>query len=199
MRDSQGNLYGTTELGGDMNGCGTLGCGVVFRVSPSGSQTVLYRFTGGTDGSQPAGGLVRDSAGNLYGTTGLGGDLSFEPPYGCGVIFKVSASGVETVLHNFTGEPTDGWNPIAGVVRDSTGNLYGTTYRGGTYGLGTVYKLDASAKESLLYSFDGESDGSYPNAGVILDAAGNLYGAASAGGTRDCSGEGCGVVFKLVP
>jgi uncharacterized repeat protein (TIGR03803 family) len=197
--DSHGNLYGTTELGGDLSGCGTGGCGVVFKINASGGETVLYRFTGGADGSESAGNLVRDSAGNLYGTTGLGGDLSCNAPYGCGVVFKVDANGVETVLHSFLGHTADGWNPIAGLVSDSSGNLYGTTYRGGAYGVGTVFKLDASGNESLLYSFTGGSDGSYPYAGVILDATGNLYGTAVSGGISQCLGAGCGVVFKVVP
>jgi uncharacterized repeat protein (TIGR03803 family) len=199
--DLQGNLYGTTELGGDLSSCGTYGCGVVFKINASGGETVLYRFTGGVDGSESGGNLVRDSAGNLYGTTGFGGNLGCNVPYGCGVVFKVDANGVETVLHSFMGHTADGWNPIAGLVRDSSGNLYGTTYRGGAYGFGTVYKVDASGNESLLHSFSGGSDGSYPYAGVILDTAGNLYGAAVAGGKSGCSyqGSGCGVVFKIVP
>jgi uncharacterized repeat protein (TIGR03803 family) len=200
IRDSRGNLYGTTEFGGDLNGaCGTMGCGVVFEIKAEGGETVLYRFTGGADGSQSSGSLVGDSVGNLYGTTGLGGDLSCNAPSGCGVVFKLDSAGVETVLHSFTGASTDGWNPIAGVVRDASGNLYGTTYRGGAHGYGTIFKLDAKGNESLLYSFGGGSDGGYPYAGLILDGAGNLYGAAAYNGESGCSGEGCGVVFKLVP
>lgn len=194
IADAQGNLYGTTELGGDTNGgCGTLGCGVVYKIDRSGNETVLYSFTGGTDGSQSAGTLVRDAAGNLYGTTGLGGDLSCNAPYGCGVIFKVDSSGHETVLYSFHGQPSDGWNPIAGLVRDPAGNLYGTTYRGGTYGWGTVFEFDTTGKETLLHSFTAGSDGSAPYAGLMRDSSNNLYGTAVGGG------QGHGVVFKLTP
>ena len=192
--DAQGNLYGTTELGGDLTGgCGTLGCGVVFKIDRSGHETVLYSFTGGADGSQSAGSLVRDAAGNMYGTTGLGGDLTCNAPSGCGVVFKIDSSGHETVLHSFQGQPSDGWDPIAGLVRDSAGNFYGTTYRGGTYGFGTVFKVDTTGKETVLYSFTGGSDGSAPYAGLIRDSSNNLYGTTVGGG------QGFGVVFKLTP
>lgn len=192
--DAQGNLYGTTELGGDVTGgCGTLGCGVVFKIDRSGHETVLYRFTGGADGSQSGGSLVRDAAGNLYGTTGLGGDLSCNAPSGCGVVFKIDRSGHETVLHSFQGPPSDGSNPIAGLVRDPAGNVYGTTYRGGTYGFGTVFELDTTGKETVLYSFTGGSDGSAPYAGLIRDSSNNLFGTAVGGG------QGFGVVFKVTP
>jgi uncharacterized repeat protein (TIGR03803 family) len=197
--DSQGNLYGTTEFGGDMSGCSGNGCGVVFKIDRAGRQSVLYSFSGGKDGSEPAATLVGDSEGNFYGTTAFGGNVSCDAPYGCGVVFKLNAAGAETVLHTFQGRTADGWDPVAGVARDSAGNLYGTTYRGGAYGLGTVYEVDAGGHESLLHSFTGGSDGAYPSAGVILDAGGNLYGTAAGGGFVGCFGAGCGVVFKIAP
>jgi uncharacterized repeat protein (TIGR03803 family) len=138
IRDSGGTLYGTTALGG--NGTCDAGYGTVFKLTKVGKETVLYSFTGGSDGSEPTGGLIRDSRGNLYGTTSFGGDTSCEPPYGCGTVFKLSKTGKETVLHTFTGG-ADGANPDAGMIQDSKGNFYGTTFYGGAYGYGTVFKL----------------------------------------------------------
>jgi uncharacterized repeat protein (TIGR03803 family) len=191
--DAQGNIYGTTEFGGDMTDCGTVGCGVIYKIDRSGHETVLYNFTGGADGSEGGSTLVRDAAGNLYGTTGFGGDLSCFAPYGCGVVFKLDSSGHETVLHSFQGQPSDGWDPIAGLVRDPAGNFYGTTLRGGAYGAGTVFELDTTGKETVLYSFTGGSDGASPYAGLIRDSSNNLYGTAVGGG------RGFGVVFKVTP
>jgi uncharacterized repeat protein (TIGR03803 family) len=199
LRDAAGNLYGTTYAGGDL-GCtpvgGGSGCGVVFKLDTTGTETVLHRFTGGADGADPEAGLVRDSAGNLYGTTLAGGNLAC----GCGVVFKLDTTGKETILHRFTGG-ADGRNPgLAGLVRDSAGNLYGTTSAGGNLacGCGVVFKLDTTGKETVLHRFTGGADGAYPEAGLVRDAAGNLYGTASAGGDLACGG-GCGVVFKLTP
>ena len=200
IRDDSGNLYGTTELGGNLHGgCGSLGCGVVFKVDPTGTETVLYSFTGGADGAEPVAPLLRDKAGNFYGTAGFGGDLTCSAPYGCGVVFKLDVTGKQTVLYAFKGSPTDGNEPHGGVIHDAAGNFYGTTYRGGAYGFGTVFKLDANGKETVLYSFRNGADGSAPNAGLIRDAAGNLYGTTVAGGKAGCLGEGCGVVFKVTP
>jgi uncharacterized repeat protein (TIGR03803 family) len=179
IRDQAGNLYGTTEFGGTPGRAG-----VVYKISPSGQETVLYSFTGGTDGGAPAG-LVRDSAGNLYGTALTGGTA------GAGVVFEVSASGQETVLYNFTGG-ADGGNPFAGVIRDSAGNLYGTTGEGGTAGAGVVFEVNASGQETVLYSFTGGADGAHSFAGLVEDSAGNLYGTTLDGGTA-----GAGVVFKV--
>jgi uncharacterized repeat protein (TIGR03803 family) len=146
--------------------------------------------------------LVRDSAGNLYGTTLAGGNLAC----GCGVVFKLNTTGKETVLHRFTGG-ADGRNPgLAGLVRDSAGNLYGATATGGftggvcaPNGCGTVFKLDTTGKKTVLHSFTGKADGAYPDAGLVRDAAGNLYGTTYSGGDLACGGGGCGVVFKLTP
>src|SRR5882724_10153447 len=122
--------------------------------------TVLYSFKGGTDGANPYGSLVGDSAGNLYGTTLYGGTSGF------GTVFKLDTTGAETVLHSFTGVP-DGRNPYAGLVRDAAGNLYGTTYYGGAsnncfWGCGTVFVLDTAGAETVLHSFMGFSDGANP-------------------------------------
>src|ERR1022692_3429503 len=176
--DSAGNLYGTTSAGG------TSGYGVVFKLSTGGQETVLYSFTGGADGGYPSAGVIRDSAGNLYGTASYGGTADV------GVVYKVDAAGQETVLYTFP-PPHDGASPTAGVVRDSAGNLYGTTGAGGAQNAGVVYKLDRAGQETVLYSFTGGADGGYPHAGVIRDSAGNLYGTTPFGGT------GSGVVYKL--
>ena len=179
IRDSAGNLYGTTQAGGPS------GSGVVYKLDAAGHETVLYGFPGAADGAGPYGGVIRDSAGNLYGTTQYGG------PTGSGVVYKLDATGHETVLHTFTGG-ADGNSPTAGVIRDLTGNLYGTATGGGTPGGGVVYRLDTAGQETVLYNFTGGADGNNPYAGVIRDSAGNLYGTTANGGTW-----GAGVVYKL--
>ncbi len=142
-----------------------------------GTGQTSYPF--GTDGAFPSGGLVRDKAGNLYGTTPVGGASC------CGTVFKLDTTGKETVLYSFTGP--DGELPIAGLVRDKAGNLYGTTASGGASGFGTVFKLDTSGTETVLYSFTGSTDGLEPFGGLVRDKAGNLYGTTI----------GPGTVFKL--
>ena len=195
--DAAGNLYGATELGGDIscNGSGP-GCGVVFKLDPRGTQTVLYRFKDSPDGHQPESSLRRDAAGNLYGTAAYGGaQCSYQ--YGCGTVFKVDATGQESILYTFTGG-ADGGVPLAGLVRDATGNLYGTAAGFGTYDSGTVFKLDPSGKETVLYSFKGGADGEDPLAGLVRSPDGSLYGTTAYGGNGACS-FGCGTVFKLDP
>jgi uncharacterized repeat protein (TIGR03803 family) len=187
LRDSEGNLYGTTFAGGDGNS------GIVFKVDATGRETVLYRFKGWPDGWSPNGALVRDNKGNLYGTTTVGGD------HDNGTIFKLDTRGAETVLYSFTGG-ADGSQPYAGLVRDKAGNLYGTTaYRGNTgchhrYGCGVVFELDTTGAYTVLHTFAGGADGGNSFANLILDRAGNLYGTAAVGGTRHG-----GTVFKLAP
>src|SRR5579885_2849737 len=175
IRDAAGNLYGTTSAGGSAD------WGTVYRIDAAGNETVLYSFQGGADGGLPYGGVVRDSAGNLYGTTQYGGNVSACGGNGCGVVYKLDPSGHETVLYTFTGG-ADGANPYAGVIRDSAGNLYGTTGFGGSADWGTVYKIDVSGHQTVLYSFTDGADGGWPLAGVIRDSAGNLYGTTFAGG-----------------
>ena len=145
MLDAQGNLYGTTAGGG------TYDQGMVFKLDTTGKETALYSFTGTAgDGASPQAGLVRDAQGNLYGTTVSGGDASCDAPYGCGTVFRIDASGNETVLYRFTGTGGDGEFPYAGLVQDGQGNLYGTTFNGGSascsngyggVGCGIVFKL----------------------------------------------------------
>jgi uncharacterized repeat protein (TIGR03803 family) len=196
VADSAGNLYGTTLAGGAYD------YGTVFKLARTRFETVLYSFqwgsTGGSDGANPSGNLVRDGAGNLYGTTQIGGspDPCFQ--VGCGIVFKLDPSGRETVLHAFNDEP-DGANPVTGVVRDAAGNLYGTTYVGGPGGLsgfGTVFMLDATGQETVLYRFTGGLDGAYPYGSLLLDPSGNLYGTTSTGGPIDVE---AGVVFRITP
>jgi uncharacterized repeat protein (TIGR03803 family) len=188
VQDAAGNFYGTTLQGGS-GACPYGGCGTVFKLDAAGRETVLYSFSGGADGRYPYANLVRDEAGDLYGTTTGGGGYACDRPWGCGTVFRLR-KGKLTVLHTFAGGK-DGAIPYAGVVRDRAGNLYGTTNQGGGYGLGTVFKLDKNGKETVLHRFSGLPDGALPGAGLILDAAGNLYGTTAAGGS------GAGTVFKL--
>ncbi|MGO9084012.1 MAG: choice-of-anchor tandem repeat GloVer-containing protein [Candidatus Sulfotelmatobacter sp.] len=188
VMDPAGNLYGTTNYGGS-----ACDCGVVFKMDPSGSETILHSFTGQSDGGSPRGSLILDSAGNLYGTTIGGGNGS-----GGGVVFKLDPTGQETVLYAFT--LANGGSPEAGLLRDSAGNLYGTTTFGGGAGLGsgTVFKLDSAGNFSTLHAFSGGTDGGVPTSVLIQDNAGNLYGTTMRGGIffDECD-FGCGVVFKL--
>jgi len=176
--DPHGNLYGTTYLDGAAGG-------TVYKLSANGKETVLYSFTGlSGDGYFPFyGSLVRDSAGNLYGTTSDGGTLDQYCPFGCGTVLKVDSPGKETVLHAFTGTGNDGYMPFAGVTRDPSGNLYGLTPFGGTYGGGVAYELDSTGKETILHSFGIQGDGYNPQAGLIRDSAGDLYGTTASGGS----------------
>ncbi len=255
VRDEKGNLYGTTSSGGNDSGCSSLGvpgCGVVFTLDVAGNQTVLYTFTGGTDGGIPFAGVIRDAKGNLYGTTSSGGSGTLpagtvfkldntgqetvlhsfcsatncadgDTPYapvigyagnlygttagggefcveygGCGVVFRVDRAGNETVLYNFCpngyGNCTDGYAPQGGLLHDAAGNLYSTTNGGGANGMGTVFKLSATGAETVLYSFAGGADGANPLAGLIRDEAGNFYGTTSGGGP-----SGWGTVFMVDP
>ena len=255
--DPSGNLYGTTFYGGNPNDCAG-GCGAVYKLTHRNSSWVLsplYAFTGGDDGAypdygaltlgpdgapygttssagldesgtvfsvrphatacpsiicpwmettvhqfgtgndglQPLGGVVFDAAGNLYGTTYLGGTS------GMGTVFEATRSGqswTETVIYNFAGG-SDGANPVAGLTFDSAGNLYGTTYSGGANGWGTVFKLSPSGSgwtKTVIYNFQNANDGRAPAGGVIFDQAGNLYGGTVFGGAN--SG---GVVYELSP
>jgi uncharacterized repeat protein (TIGR03803 family) len=205
IRDDEGNLYGTAKYGGDLS-CGLFGsgCGVVFKVSKAGKETTLYTFLGGTDGAFPSANLIQDAAGSLYGTT-YGGGQTNGCGGSCGTIFKLDTKGKETVLYRFKGG-SDGSGPVAGLLQDASGNLYGTTDQGGgsgcfeNQGCGTVFELDTNGKEHVLCRFKGGSDGQRPDAGVIEDAEGDLYGTTLAGGNSSCNdNDGCGTVFELNP
>ena len=208
--DAAGNLYGTAD-GGDT------GYGTVFELTPNqeGGWTELVRHNfgrGGADGYGPLGNLIIDAAGNFYGTT-FGGGI-----HGGGTVFELSPTGGnglwrETVLHSF-GNGTDGYGPFAGLIFDAAGNLYGTTESGGIHqtcpslppnGCGTMFELsprqDGGWTETVLHSFDG-TDGAGPAAGLIFDAAGNLYSTTANGGIHQCSNNwgtfGCGTVFEIM-
>jgi len=154
--------------------------------------TTLYKFTGGSDGAFPYAGLIQDQAGNLYGTASSGGDLNCGDGYGCGVVYKLDTAGTETVLYSFIGYPSDGEAPQTPVVRDNAGNIYGTTASGGSTHDGTVFKVDSTGKETVLYSFTGQSDGCWPYQGLVRDKAGNSYGT-----TYGCGSDNAGTIFKV--
>ena len=197
VRDSAGNLYGTTYTGG-----GSCDCGTIFKLNSAGNLQVLHRFTYWPDGSLPVAPMIRDAAGNLYGTAALGGDPN-SCEGNCGTVFKVDAAGRFTVLYPFTGPPDGALPTYGGLIRDANGNLYGMTELGGDtscdngLGCGTVFKLDASNHETVLYRFTADgAEGNTPVGGLIRDAAGNLFGTTSNGGDPACF-SGCGTVFKL--
>jgi uncharacterized repeat protein (TIGR03803 family) len=201
IRDTAGNLYGTTLYGGDLSRCGGSGCGTVFELNAAGKLRVLYMFKGGLDGGQPIGNLARDSHGSLYGNTYEGGSFDCQGP-GCGTLFKVDLSGNETILHVFLSTEPYGIIPFGGLIRDKAGNLYGTANAGGAFPQnGTIFKLDPAGVLTVLYNFMGGTDGSGPFGPLILDAAGNVYGTTSLGGDPSCkllgTSLGCGTVFKL--
>jgi uncharacterized repeat protein (TIGR03803 family) len=208
VSDGAGNFYGTTQGGGQTT-CGLSApfCGTVFKVTlgqdGSWKESAIYKFKGGSDGAAPSGALIFDAAGNLYGTTVTGGnDLCAE---GCGTVFRLSlnSSGgwTETVLHRFLGD-TDAEEPGLGVVFDAEGNLYGAAGGGCIEECnGTIFRLapspDGTWTESVIYTFMGGLDGSFPSH-LVLDGAGNLFGTTISGGTQSTCG-GCGTVFELSP
>jgi uncharacterized repeat protein (TIGR03803 family) len=186
MEDAKGNLYGTTPYGGSSN-C-YYGCGVVYEVPKAGGEKVLYNFTGGADGAGPYAGLILDTEGNLYGTTEGGG------ADGGGAVFELTSKGKEKVLYSFTG--SRGNYPLQGLLAGKGfADLFGSTYGGGAYGNGTVYKLVVkTGKETVLHSFEGNGmDGANPNSGYLVqDTKGNLYGTTGGNGAY-----GYGTVFKV--
>ena len=201
-----GKLYGTTS-GGGAGRCqhenGTTGCGTVFELSPKGAERLLYSFcsnikitTACTDGDSPDAALIVDGTGNFFGTTQFGGAQGF------GVVFELSSSGSEKVLYSFCSKPNcvDGQVPSAGVVADRAGNLYGTTYYGGSRSAGVVFQIANSGAEAVLHSFCSRpncADGAFPEAALLRDSAGTLYGTTTSGGGTSCFSTGCGVVFRL--
>ena len=214
--DQAGNLYGTTEYGGLPN-C-QHGCGVVFKLTPSAggrwSESVLHSFcslTNCVDGAMPAAGLTSDATGNLYGTTAYGGEsVTNCDNIACGVAFELTpnsdGSWTESVLYSFCSleQCSDGSVPLAGVIMDKAGNLYGTTFDNFlSAGFGVVFQLtprgDGGWDEKVIHQFADVPHGLYPQAGLVLDKTGNLYGTTYVGGDPDCYAIGCGAVFKLTP
>jgi len=192
--DGSGNLYGTTVAGGHYD------AGTVFKLRPDGSggwiEHTLHNFGSGMDGQSPKAGLVRQIGGTFYGTTSAGG------AYGKGTVFEITpkegGGWIETILHNFGLYPTDGVEPVAGLILDAAGNLYGTTNSGGADGVGTVFQLKPGQSgawtEMVLHNFGAAMDGRNPKASLVLDAAGDLYGTTYAGGVY-----GKGTVFMVIP
>lgn len=222
VQDAAGNLYGVTRYGGaNSPECPPgPGCGTVFKLTPGGTATLLLSFRNGYPpyGSLPVGRLVLDKSGNLFGTTQYQSFINGNCPlsivnhkqvgYGCGTVFKLDPSGTASAVHVFDG--TDGAFPYAGLVQDSAGNLFGTTSTGGVANCssarfgecGTAFKVDTSGQFSVLYSFQGASngpDGGTPESSLFLDADGNLYGTTNVGGTgAPCyTGITCGTIFQL--
>jgi len=219
--DSTGNLYGTTYEGGG-SGCQGIGCGIVFKLTPGANnqwtEGILHIFQDdGQDGFHPYAGLVSDAAGNLYGATVYGPQFDYgNYYYGAGIVFQLTpganGSWGETILYAFCALTgcADGNNPYAGLIFDAAGNLYGTTWYGGNEtgggSQGTVFQLAPGAgghwSEKVLYAFCpvlGCADGANPEAGLVFDSAGNLYGTTSQAGALGCGGLGCGTVFQLAP
>jgi uncharacterized repeat protein (TIGR03803 family) len=209
FQDSTGNLYGAAARGGTAEtcfnhqcvpGCQGLGCGVVFKLDPSGKLTALHNFTG-PDGNDPSLSF-RDTNGNLYGTAVLGGSGAC----GCGIIFVLDTTGKETVLHSFAGG-AEGMYPSGRLLPDANGNLYGVTVAGGDLtcqgiegsgtGCGVVFRLDKTGNLTVLHTFTGV-DGASPTGELVQDDAGSLYGTTVGGGNSSCPPVGgCGVIFKL--
>jgi uncharacterized repeat protein (TIGR03803 family) len=184
IQGSDGNFYGTTRSGG------TSSQGTVFKISASGTETVIHSFAGGaTDGGIPTAALIQGSDGNFYGTTSWGG------PNNNGTVFRISPTGVETVLYFFAGSNADGSNPQGSLIQGTDGNLYGTTFGGGISNWGTVFKLTLQGVESVLHSFTGgNTDGMQPGAALIQGSDGNFYGTTANGGP-----SGGGTVFRITP
>ena len=176
---SDGNFYGTTQAGG------TNGNGTIFKISASGAFTSLHSFTRGNDGASPQAGLVEGSDSSFYGTTQLGGTN------GDGTVFKISASGAFTSLYSFT-NGSDGYYPDGSLVQGRDGEFYGTTYGGGLFGNGAVFKITAGGVFTSLYSFTGGDDGGSPQAGLVQGSDGNFYGTTYYDGTN-----GCGTAFQI--
>ncbi len=211
MQSSDGNFYGTSISGG------TNGVGTVFKLSLEGIETVLYSFGASpADGVTPQGKLILASDGNFYGTTASGGsNYCSEIPgnaNNCGTVFKITPTGVETILHSFGASTSDGVEPLGSVIQSSDGNFYGTTSGGGANGCldisgnpgihncGTVFKLTPAGNETILYSFGASpADGYGPQGQLIQASDGNLYGTTAGGGGLPCLGaNGCGgTVFQL--
>ena len=219
LRDKEGNLYGTARGGGNPNpACPFNGCGVIFKLDRHGNESVLYAFNGGADGYGASSGLIRDEAGNFYGTTVVGGISNAActgdgPPGTCGVVYKLDPNGNETVLHTFTGG-TDGYAPYGSLIRDRQGNLFGAASNGGdttsefcgttvpnllgAHGCGTVFKIDHSGNFSVVHTFEGPDGGPFPDGWFAPGDAGHFYGVTGNGGNvSDCGGIGCGTIFEI--
>ncbi|MGH6876240.1 MAG: choice-of-anchor tandem repeat GloVer-containing protein [Rhizomicrobium sp.] len=195
-----GTLYGTTSWGSG-SGCGGNGCGTVYAITTAGHETVLHAFGNGSDGAEPIRDAVTNVGGTLYGTTEHGGGTSCYGG-GCGTVYAITTSGQEAVLHAFQGG-SDGAYPFNTTLLNVGGTLYGTTGHGGGdgcggEGCGTVFAITTSGQETILYAFQGGSDGSSPS-GKLAYVDGTVYGTTVNGGGSGCSGDGCGTVYAITP
>ena len=190
--DKAGNIFGTSLAGGKGTCLFGSGCGTVYKLDTARVLRVLHNFNGGAGGSEPAGPLVQDAAGNLYGIAEQGGNLTCAefPQVGCGTVFKLAKSGAFTVLHTFKGG-ADGAAPQPGLFLDAAGNVFGTTFKGGSAENGTVFKIASNGAFSVLHQFTGK-DGTNPNGGLVSDASGNLFGTTQVGGKN-----GLGTAFRM--
>jgi uncharacterized repeat protein (TIGR03803 family) len=207
VQGMDGDLYGTASGGGGSDNCYG-GCGTVFKITPIGIFTTIHIF-GGSDGGYPDGGLVEATNGDFYGTTQVGGssgNCTMQYTFGCGTIFKITASGTFAMVRSFDG--TDGQQPLSGLVQTADGSLYGTTYLGGTNVAGTVFKVTPNGALTTLHNFCSQTnctDGAVPYAGLVQGTDGNLYGTTITGGANDkdvCMAEGfngCGTLFEITP
>jgi uncharacterized repeat protein (TIGR03803 family) len=210
VQATDGNLYGATSEGGTSNGGGicTSGCGVVFKMTSSGTLTLLHSFDL-NDGAAPSAALVQAADGSFYSTTAFGGTSSAcSDLYHCGAVFKMAPNDVLTRLYSFCSQSgcTDGFTPTGALVPEQSGNFYGTTAYGGANGSynGTVFRISASSKLTTLYNFCSQSsctDGASPYGTLIQAADGSFYGTTGFGGANssECEGSGCGTVFKITP
>jgi uncharacterized repeat protein (TIGR03803 family) len=180
VKDRAGNLYGTTAFGGEH------GAGTVFKLAPDGTESVLYHFTGGDDGAAPNAGLIVDRQGTFYGTTIGGGEDN------AGTVFKLAPDGTQTVLYSFGSDTADGVQPVAALLMDRKGTLYGTTSAGGEHNAGTVFKLTDNGDYEVMHSFGPGGDGTQPLGDLIMDENKVLYGTTRTGGTH-----AAGAVFKI--
>jgi len=198
IQGTDGNFFGTTTAGGP-SGCPS-GCGTVFRITPNGILTTLYAFSSGFDGNYPVAPLVQGLDGNFYGTTSQGGYSCEFGDLGCGIVFQLTPSGVETPLYYFCKQYfscTDGGQPFGGLLLASDGNFYGTT---GYEGAGTIFRITPTGSLTTLYNFCRQTncaDGGSPTGTLIQGTDGALYGTTQVGGGTGCQSEGCGVVFRL--
>jgi uncharacterized repeat protein (TIGR03803 family) len=199
VMDAKGVLYGAAAFGGDVKCDAPTGCGVIFRLEPNGKYTVLHSFTGKKDGWGP-GAISLDAAGNIYGTTAEGADLSCYPPLGCGVIYKIDTTGNFSVLFTFTASQVccgpGSYTPII----DSKGNLYDSMAVNGAHNDGYVYELDTKGNFTDLFDYAacGESAYGAQASTLVRDKQGNYYGTMVYGANAPCGG-GDGTVFKLTP
>ena len=207
IQGADGNFYGATGMGGSDYSSSSDGFGTIFKMTPDGTLTTLYSFTGTDDGGYPQASPVQGTDGNFYGTTEEGGTGVCR----CGAIFKITPQGVLTTLHSFLG--TDGANPRASLIEGTDGNFYGTTQVGGSGvcqylsggtskdGCGTIFKITPEGFFTSLYSFD-VNPGANPQNGLLQGSDGNFYGTTEYGGIGHCptgAYTGCGTIFKMTP